>query len=324
MKRIQLLTLLAASLALAACDPYDDADNGPAELIRVIAVDGHGATPPTEGVLDPATGVWTIEDVTSTCVVAGGVGTPIADQSGIYATFSNLIRPESVQADPAACTSSADADAWFTATGDIAADELWWACYQPASATSVEGASVIFTGGPTPRADDPATPAVDETIAPTDGLNAVVTSGDAVTTHSIAGEVTDLAGRQVPVNFTVTFRPNPGTVDVNLTSSSENLTFTPAPTTMRVQWAAAKCGTPGTTLYLVERAPNVPNDPATAADDAAGTYVEIAADLTATEFTDTGLTAATKYWYRVTAYAPTSPDDSGPSVVDSETTAAAP
>ncbi len=64
-------------------------------------------------------------------------------------------------------------------------------------------------------------------------------------------------------------------------------------TTLTVNWTAVA----GAATYNVQRAPNVAGVPP--APDTPGTWATIATGVAATTFADTGLTTATKYWYRI-------------------------
>ena len=276
-----------APVAMVGCDPFEEAVTGPPVVISTGFTDTAGPTP----YLGTAAGsAWTIPGIASTCVGPGQ-----AEVVGfIWVKFNKLLNGESVQTSPNAsnpqldCTpTGSPATPWLTVAPAPPALGAWYSCYSPQSPSPDEGASVIiFLAPAAPPASGWAT------------ASPIPASGDVATSVQATGTVSDKEGQTVSINATAQIDPDPGV------PGTPTFTGTTA-TSTTVNWTAADCATAGTTSYLVERAPNVPTGTPTV--DAPGTFAAVcgAAPLpacpTGLTFTDTGLTTATMYWYRVTA-----------------------
>lgn len=271
------MSLVLAAALLAGCDPYDDEDTSQPRIVRVQTSNGYEILEFTAGE-EVAPGQWRI-NAPSAC----DAGDVIATQPQIWINLSNTLNGDTVQTAIDDCTPAGD---WLTATA-AGAGEAWYSCYSPGGATDADRASIVLFLAP---AGGTSGWYPDEIISQAG-------SADNPTAYVLTGTVKDKQGRDIPVDLTVNVLPNPGDVGaVTFTGT------TAAGTTLN--WTAPACGT-ASTRYRVERAPNVENDPAVPADDAPGTYAVVspAGGVDGLTFTDSGLTAGTIYWYRVTTVA---------------------
>ncbi len=251
------------SVAVVGCDPFEKANTA------AVAVIGAGATDVNAGAGYSATlsgSTWTV-DAPATCgaVTPGAAALP----GFIWVKFNVLLDGASVQTAPNNCTPASTLA--LTSSPPSPGGDAWYACYNPQSPTPAEGPSVIIF------LDAPAT-------APSGWISADAfpASGNVTTTYTTSGTVTDTQGRTASFDVVLNVTPDPG---VPGGPTYTNI----ATTTVTVSWAAP-CAT--VTSYDLQRAPDVAGAPGTFATVFTGT---------ATTFNDTGLTTATKYWYRVIA-----------------------
>lgn len=181
-----------------------------------------------------------------------------------FVKTNKLLDGAAIQADPLSCVPAAAVN--LTVNG-VTNPPGWFTCYVPATSTPAEGASMVIYQGKD----------IDNTTGYFDAADL------AHGFFEIVATVTDKQGNQQTVTIDSAVRvPAPFIEAVT-------------PTTATVTWAGE--GT-GATAYTVERAPNVVNADG---DDEPGDFAPIATALapTVSSFDDSGLTAETKYWYRV-------------------------
>lgn len=180
-----------------------------------------------------------------------------------FVKANKLLDGAAIQADPLSCVPAAAVN--LTVNG-VTNPPDWFTCYVPATSTPAEGASMVIYHGSD----------IDITTGYFDAADLEPGFLDIIAT------LTDKQGNQETVTINAAVRLSaPSVVSVTPTS------------------AVATWGTGiGATAYTVERAPNVLDEDG---HDAPGDFAPIAADLgpTVGSFDDSGLTAETKYWYRV-------------------------
>jgi len=270
-----LLVTLTAATVVTGCDSFDDAVGGSPAVISVgFSLDGA----PFDGTGSGST--WTIPTVGSVCDDASAT---VGSQGFFFVKFNKLLDGFSIQTDPTNCTPVAALNLVITPAAP--AGSSWYACYNPQSPSPDEGASVVIYQAPTATL----------TIPPSGGwidATPIPGSGTAVTVVHATGTIHDKGGAAASFDVTANIVPDPGL------AGDPTFGATTA-TSVVVNWTAPGCN--AAAEYVVERAPNVPG--ATPAEDAPGTFAQVgAANVVGTTVTDnTGLTAATKYWYHVTA-----------------------
>lgn len=281
-----------AAVAVVGCDPFTEAVGGPPAVMGAgFSQNGSAFEATLSGT------AWTASGVTSIC---GNTTAGAAEAPGfIYVKFNKLLNGDAIQTTPTNCTPVGALNLAVTYNGSATppAGTEWYACYTPSAPAPTEGASIfIFLGQCQVAGPNCTTPA-----APPSGWFYSVpipTSGDAVTAIHATGVGTDKGGATATFDVTADIDPDPG---VPGTPTFGTVTAT----SVVVNWAAAECGVAGSTVYHVERAPNVPTG--TPPVNAPGTFAPVCGGTgqpacpTALTFTDTGLTTATVYWYRVTA-----------------------
>jgi len=264
------LLAAATSIALVGCDPYANEDTSPPVVVGAIAnADGHAYDAPA-----PTTGTaWSIGGIATVCAAPAVTAvTPF-----IFVQASKLLDGRSIQASTADCTPAGN---WLAVSGPaLPGASSWYACYSPGSPRSEQGGSVVIYRGPSGGSAG---------WTDAEDLDA---SATVVTTYRFTGTVKDKQGNSLPVDVTATLNPNPGV------PGDPTYTYGAGPA-VTIAWSAADCG--GAATYAIERAPNAPAG--TPPDDAPGTWAALAgagavAGLT---YTDSTVTAGTKYWYRVT------------------------
>jgi hypothetical protein len=208
----------------------------------------------------------------STC----DAGAVFADDPVLFVSFNKQLNGFSIQTAVDDCQ---PAGGWLTVSPGAPAGESWWSCYNPSSPTPAEGGQVVIfrsAGAAVASWDDP---------------SFVEGDGDVVTSYAVSGTIKDRDGQDAAIDVRLDVTPNPGQTGAVTFSAVTD-------TTLSVDWVASDCSTPAT-RYRVERAPNVPTT-ATPPVDAPGAYAQVATGVTALTLAQTGLTADTKYWYRVT------------------------
>jgi hypothetical protein len=271
--------------AMASCDPYAKVDTGTPVVIGATAsedcgVDGCATAFEAPAPTAPST-AWTISGIASACTpaTAGPPATPIINDvtSVFFVRFSKLLDGFSVQTSAADCTPAGN---WLTVTPAAPAGQTWYACYDPSSPSPAEGSSVAIFRAPTAGG-----------ASGWDVANAVEASATVATTYHFAGSVKDKQGHTVAIDVTADVDPNPGV------PGDPTYAYAAGPV-VNVSWTAADCG--GAATYVVERAPNAPTG--TPPVDQAGTFAVVspAGGVAGLTFADNTVTAATKYWYRVT------------------------
>ncbi len=211
---------------------------------------------------DLATGLFEASGTTSPFTIPEvDTGTTV-----FFVKTNKLLDGAAIQADPLSCVPAAAVN--LTVNG-VVNPPGWFTCYVPATSTPAEGASVVIYQG--------------QDITNTTGYfdSADLAHGF----FDITATITDKQGNKQTVVINSAVRtPAPAVEGVT-------------PTGAVVTWTADGIGA---TAYTVERAPNVVNADG---DDEPGTFAPIATGLgpTVASFTDTGLTAETKYWYQVIA-----------------------
>jgi hypothetical protein len=282
MKSIRNLWWLGVVAAVAACDPYDDEIGGQPAILGVFASGGSSDL----GVLteEDATGGGTAPwDITTTSVCTAAVAddpeTPANDSEPqrvkpdagvIFVKVNKLLDGASIQTTPDSCV---PANSWLTVTRDGVPDaSAWFTCYNPSTATSAEGSSIVIYRG--------------ENISP--GFSGDLwldQANDAGTTTSVVdyvltGEVKDKQGNPVDVNITFHVEPDAGSVgDVVVDTTAKTIT-----------WEAAECdggaaATGGYALYKQDA--DVDEEPAPLIELPAGT----------TMFNDTAMPATGREYF---------------------------
>lgn len=283
MKSMRNLWWLGVVAAVAACDPYDDEVGGQPSILSVFASGGNS----NDGVLseEDATGggaaPW---DVTSTSVCTAAVPDDLAttdvdesvpqqvkpDAGVIFVKVNKLLDGASIQTTPDSCV---PANSWLTVTRDGVPDAAaWFTCYNPATATSAEGSSIVIYRG--------------ENISPgfsgnlwLDQANDAGTT-TAVVDYALTGQVKDKQGNAVDVNITFHVEPDAGSVgDVTVDVPTQTIT-----------WGEAECdgGAAATGGYhLFKQDADVDEEPVPLAELPAGT----------TTFTDTGMPATGREYF---------------------------
>ena len=285
MRTITRWTLVVlVGIAATGCDPFEKATGGTPAAIGAIFTDVGGlggscsvtGCTPYDGT--GAGSTWTISGVASYC----SNNTPgLVDVNGLISVkFNKLLDGYAIQATPSDCTPTAALN--LSVTPAPPAGLAWYACYFPQAPAPTEGSSVVIF--------------MDSATAPPAGWNqakGIPGNSSAVVSYHVTGRVHDKGGASADFDVTTTIDPNPGV------PGNPTYTYGAGPSVI-IAWTAADCG--GAATYAVERAPNVPTT-ATPPVDAPGAWSALAgagavAGLT---FTDSTVTAGTKYWYRVTA-----------------------
>jgi hypothetical protein len=288
MKTIKWLSLAVLGVTLAGCDIYED-ENESAPVITVVVTSNHNEGTYTEATLDTGTGVWSAS-IPSIC----DAGVPHAVDNTLWVTFNKQMDPTSVQTSVDDCTPAGD---WLAVSIAAPAGEAWYTCYSAGSPTSTDGASVVIF-----LAADTGADGWSEAVGP-------LGTAAAATAYTFTGTIQDQQGRDAPIDVEVTVAASPGDptsppgtpADVDITS-----------TTVELEWAAPDYCEALAVTYDVERAP----DDGTGAP---GTWAAIATGLSVTTYTDTGLTPATIYFYRIVSHIGTDSATSG--VLEVETAA---
>lgn len=270
MRKLIAIAAVAAAAALAACDPYIDEPGGTPRVISAFENTGGAAV---EGSAPTASGAVTIDNIPTYCiagaVLTGDPRAPLFETSLFFVKFNKLLDGYSIQTAADNCAPAAN---WLTATATPAGG-AWYSCYNPASPTPEEGASVVIFWSPAAA------------VSGWDAADVLPASNTAVTTYQLTGSVKDKGGTSVAIDVTGNFDPNPG--------APGTPTFgLPTATSVDVTWTAAGCADAATTQYVVQRAPDVAG--------VAGTFADVATVAAGTlTYSDTGLTTGTKYWYKV-------------------------
>ncbi len=284
----------AASIAVTGCDPYPATSKAAPEILavfasnNVLAVDGSSLPD----------GTWTISIPGN--VVPGDplANPPVPDTIGgavepvIFVRTNTLLEGSTIQTADQTATSDGDCtpkDNWLSATP--VSGSVWYSCYYPSSPTSLEGSSIVLFASPSPISGGPGG----------SGWFAVATrlpTTDVGATYTLTGSVKDQNGNSLSIDVTVT---------VSVPATPGAITFANvASTTLTLNWTAAASSPVYIDSYRVQRTADnggVPNDAQwTTIGAAECAPVPCAAPATPpTTLNDSGLTAATTYWYRVQA-----------------------
>ena len=273
MKSMRNLWWLGVVAAVAACDPYDKEVGGQPSILGVFASGGNS----NDGVLaeEDATGggaaPW---DVTSTSVCTAAVPADSVpqrvkpDAGVIFVKVNKLLDGASIQTTPDSCV---PANSWLTVTRDGVPDAAaWFTCYNPSTATSAEGSSIVIYRG--------------ENISPGFSGNLWLDqANDAGTTTSVVdyvltGQVKDKQGNPVEVNITFHVEPDAGSVgDVVVDTTAKTIT-----------WELAECdgGAAATGGYHLFKQDATDDAPVSLTEQPAGT----------TSFTDPAMTDTREYF----------------------------
>jgi len=277
-----LVTLTAATVTLNGCDSFEDPIGGSPAVITAgfTVVDADGNHIPFDGTGSGST--WTVPTIGGICDDTGAPGAP----GFFFVKFNKLLDGYAIQTDPTDCTPVAALGLTFNPPAP--AGSTWYACYNPQSPNPNEGASVVIYQAPSATlAIPPSAGWVDAAPIPASGI--------ALTDINVAGTAHDKDGAAASFDVTGTILPDPGAAGLDATG------VVVTQTTVQLTWTASACNPAAE--YKIERAPN--NDhgtPADPDDDAPGTYAQLGTtNVTTLTFTDTGRTAGTKYWYRVTS-----------------------
>lgn len=132
MMNIRKLWILGALAVLGACDPYDDENKAPLEILSAFAVAGNSDDFAT-GLFEATgpTSPFTIPDVES--------GTTV-----FFVKTNKLLDGAAIQADPTSCVPAAAVN--LTVNGATSPPD-WFTCYVPATSTPSEGASMVIYQG---------------------------------------------------------------------------------------------------------------------------------------------------------------------------------
>lgn len=177
MTNTRKLWLIGALALLAACDPFEDENKGPLQILSAFASTGTsddgGATAVFEGTATAAN-TYTIADV--------GAGTTV-----FFVKTNKLLDGAKIQASTTSCVPAPEVA--LTVNGAPATG--WFTCYYPGTSTTAEGASVVIYQG----AD----------IQPLTGFfdSAALVEG----TYAIAATITDKQGNQQRVTINATVVP---------------------------------------------------------------------------------------------------------------------
>ncbi|HSD19226.1 MAG TPA: hypothetical protein VLC54_04275 [Anaeromyxobacter sp.] len=280
MKSIRSLWWLGVVAAVAACDPYDPEVGGQPKVLSVFASGGNS----NDGVLaeEDATGGGTDPwDVTSTSVCTAAVPDDPAtaddesvpqrvkpDAGVIFVKVNKLLDGASIQTTPDSCV---PANSWLTVTRDGVPDAAaWFTCYNPSTATSAEGSSIVIYRG--------------ENISPgfsgnlwLDQANDAGTT-TAVVDYALTGQVKDKQGNLVDINITFHVEPDAGSVgDVVVDTTAKTIT-----------WELAECdgGLAATGGYHLYKQDATDDAPVSLTEQPAGT----------TSFTDPDMTDTREYF----------------------------
>ena len=277
MKSIRNLWWLGVVAAVAACDPYDDEVGGQPAILGVFASGGSSDL----GVLteEDATGGGTVPwDITTTSVCSAAVPdkptTLDVDESEpqrvkpdagvIFVKVNKLLDGASIQTTPDSCV---PANSWLTVTRDGVPDAAaWFTCYNPSTATSAEGSSIVIYRG--------------ENISP--GFSGDLwldQANDAGTTTSVVdyvltGQVKDKQGNPVEVDITFHVEPDAGSVgDVVVDTTAKTIT-----------WELAECdgGAAATGGYHLFKQDATDDAPVSLTEQPVGTVTFLDPDMTAT------------------------------------------
>ncbi len=169
---IRKLWILGALAMLGgACDPYDDENKGPLEILQVLAAGDETV----------------ISDSTGNPYVLAGVP---SGGTVFWVKTSKLLDGAAIQVDPMSCVPAAAVN--LTVNGE-ANPAGWFTCYYPSGGTTAEGASVVIYQGADTGID----------AAYTD--DADLPPGE----YSITATLTDKQGNAVPVTINASVLPAP-------------------------------------------------------------------------------------------------------------------
>jgi hypothetical protein len=282
MKSIRNLWWLGVVAAVAACDPYDDEIGGQPAILSVFASGGNI----DDGVVtqeDATGGVDAPWDITTTSVCTAPVPddaeTPEDDSvpqrvkpdaGVIFVKVNKLLDGASIQT---AFDSCVPANSWLTVTRDGVPDDAgkWFTCYNPSTATSAEGSSIVIYRG------ENITPGFSGALWLDQANDAGTTT--AVVNYALSGQVKDKQGNPVDINITFHVEPDAGSVgDVVVDTTAKTIT-----------WEAAECdsGAAATGGYhLYKQDADVDEDPVPLIELPAGTLT----------FNDPAMTADREYF----------------------------
>lgn len=286
MKSLRNLWWLGVVAAVAACDPYDDEVGGQPRVLSVFASGGNI----DDGVvtqLDATGGDQTPWDITSTSVCTAAVpdkpSTPDVDESVpqrvkpdagvIFVKVNKLLDGASIQTTPDSCVPT---NGWLQVTRSVGgatpvADQTaWFTCYNPGTATTAEGSSIIIYRG------ENITPGFSGALWLDQANDAGTTT--AVVDYVLTGQVKDKQGNPVDVNVTFHVEPDAGTVgDVTVDTTAKTVT-----------WSDAECdgGAAATGGYHLFKQDPDDADPVPLIELPAGTVT----------FNDTAMTAERQYF----------------------------
>jgi hypothetical protein len=224
-----MVGVAAVAAVLAGCDPYSKATTAPPSVAAVTATSGTDAT---TGSKVAGTEAWTIDGAATTCAGAGATSAVSAAQPIVFVTFNKQMNPATVQTSVTDCTPT---NGWLKVTQPdgttpvtIPSGTAWYSCYTPSSPTAAEGGSaVIFLGNEqsalslTNNASNTSAECT-EAVPPESGwasAQAIDATAVGVTSVRFTGSVADKEGRALPIDVTVNYAPNPGTVR-NFTASA--------------------------------------------------------------------------------------------------------
>lgn len=263
-----MLAALAAT-AVAGCDPFEKALTGPPAVTGAGFSEGtfdNGLTAYEATYTAPT---WTAQTVPGIC---SDTTNGVADAPGfIYVRFNELLDGASIQVSPSDCTPTTAMN--LIVTPPASTGFTWYACYNPQAPVPTESASVIIFLGPT-----------SPTQSGWSAATPVPASGTLTTTVHATGTVHDKSGAAADFDVTVPISPDATPDAPFVDTPSTDITST----SILVNWTAA-C-VPASS-YDLQRAPDNAGTP--------GAFATITTTTTTFTFLDTGLTPATKYWYRV-------------------------
>lgn len=133
MTDIRKLWILGALAILgAACDPYEEENKSPLQILGAFAVAGNSA--------DNATGLFEASGAASPFTISDvDPGTTV-----FFVKTNKLLDGAAIQADPMSCAPAAAVN--LTVNG-VVNPPGWYTCYVPATSTPAEGASVVIYQG---------------------------------------------------------------------------------------------------------------------------------------------------------------------------------
>lgn len=128
----KIIALAAVSLAVSACDPYEDEPGGTPNVIEVMVVPQTASQGGTI-VDDDGTDGWSVT----------GVQASATNGRMLVVKTDGLLDGSSIEATPQSCV---PAGGWLTVTTNatLPAGGQWYTCYNPGTPTALEGASVII------------------------------------------------------------------------------------------------------------------------------------------------------------------------------------